>query len=497
LFGYLRELGAQTIVVEDPYTDAGFLDDYTEYYARCFADYSRRCKRLHFFRRELTDADLRGLIRRPLSKNEAEALDREYLGFIVARPLPQTIIGRTVLRTFADDGGRRHFPATRLYTVNLYGLELNLRGLAFQEQDTVLAACATVALWSAFHKTDDLFGTGIPTPAAISRCATRAEHYGRPIPQHGLRVEEICAAVRERGLDPEAFDLAKTKGVPLISLLYGYLRMELPVLLIVEIPGRGCHAITLVGYSLQPTRQRAEEVPSSCRVIPMVGLRIDKLYGHDDQIGPYSQLIVIDPACCGAPPGALRSSWSDAKGQPFVYPAVVVVPVYPKIRLTFLDVQEWLTPVERIMSLIRPESRSGEWDVHLVRSNDYKEQLKHDSLVPDAVKESLLLAHHPRFWWRAALRVDGLEVCEFLFDATGIARSAPVGIVLWKVESFALAVGRALDDPTKTGAVAELLRSEPFLEFLRRSLLLRESPGAQLEASASGRRGEPQDSPEA
>jgi hypothetical protein len=169
---------------------------------------------LHFFRRDLTEEAFLELLRNP-------GLQSDYLGFV---------IGRCILRTYDDDGGaRRQFPVNRRYTVNLFGFNRHIDGLAYQEQDTVLAACATVALWSAFHETGELFGTAIPTPAVITRAATQAihsVHYGRPIPQHGLRVEEMCAAIRHNGLEPEAIQSAKntqcTAGITALRLFaYG------------------------------------------------------------------------------------------------------------------------------------------------------------------------------------------------------------------------------------------------------------------------------------
>src|SRR5579862_1453263 len=201
LYSYLNTMQTATMVVEDPYTDADFLDDFTAYYARCFSAFGRRCKRLHFFRCRLTPESFSTLLGKRLQRSDDEAIRSNYLGFVVARPLPEKIIGRSVLRTYDDDKGtRRHFPVSRSYEVNLFGLNLTVNGLAYQEQDEVLAACATVALWSAFHKTGDLFGTAIPTPAVITRAATQASHYGRPIPQHGLRMEEMCSAIRHNGL---------------------------------------------------------------------------------------------------------------------------------------------------------------------------------------------------------------------------------------------------------------------------------------------------------
>src|SRR5947209_3466816 len=64
LYGYLRAIGAKTIVVEELYTDGDYLDDFANYYVKCHQNYARRCKRLHFFSAELTKEDLTSLILR-------------------------------------------------------------------------------------------------------------------------------------------------------------------------------------------------------------------------------------------------------------------------------------------------------------------------------------------------------------------------------------------------------------------------------------------------
>jgi hypothetical protein len=486
LYGYLKDLGANTIVVEDPYTDGDFLDDYTAYYARCFSSYGRRCKRLHFFRRDFTDESLRDLLRRSLTQDEKESLQADYLGFVVARPLPQTIIGRSVLRTY-DQDGRRQFPVTREYTANFFGIELYVQGLAFQEQDTVLAACATVSLWSAFHKAADLFGTAIPTPAVITRAATQAEHYGRPIPQHGLRVEEICSAIRHDGLEPEVVDLQRTPDVPLASLLYGYLRTGLPVVLVVVVPKRGWHAITLTGFSMRGPSQWRQEVPGNTEIVPMVGMCIEKFYGHDDQIGPNARLVIQNSPAGVSPvstkcPIKFESSWKDPDGEPFLYPVAVVVPVYNKIRLTFLDLQSWIAPLHAVFAAILPKEFRLEWDVHLVFSNEFKKRVKEDSNLAEGVRESLLLTHQPRFWWRAAFTCADLEFCDLLFDATRIARSFPLSAILWRVENFAVQIAKLIEDPTAAAAMRRMLRSDRYIAFLKQSIDLRGRPGELLES---------------
>src|SRR3546814_9466748 len=86
---YFTEIGAATIVVEERYIDRDYLEDYAAYYARCFADYGRICARLHFFREAFDEACFEGLVRRTEPGDKIRA---GYLGFIVVKPLPLTVI---------------------------------------------------------------------------------------------------------------------------------------------------------------------------------------------------------------------------------------------------------------------------------------------------------------------------------------------------------------------------------------------------------------------
>ena len=47
---YLAKLNPQTIVIENEYIDRHYMEDYVEYYARCFHQHSRTCSRIHFFK---------------------------------------------------------------------------------------------------------------------------------------------------------------------------------------------------------------------------------------------------------------------------------------------------------------------------------------------------------------------------------------------------------------------------------------------------------------
>lgn len=464
LYRYLNELGARTIIVESEYTDRDYLDDYANYYVRCFELYKRQCKRLHFFALDISADQLLSVL---VKGGDPGRLVENYLGFVVARPLPYAVIGRTVLRTYPDDGGRRSYPCTKTYTANLYGLDLSCTSLAFQEQDTVLAACATVALWCCFQKTADLFETRTPTPAEITQAANTNIHYGRPIPSRGLMVQQICTAIRHVGLEPELFEV--NEDTALSSLMYAYARMQLPVILGVDVEGVGGHALAVCGFSRRPDRALRQEIAGSEFCIPMTGLRIDEFYAHDDQIGPFSRLVVHPSASSGERvlPIWFDGSWQDATTGQFrrLLPTVVIVPVYNKIRVTFTDIQEWLTRVHGALSLVLPTDEMIEWDVFLTTSNEMKRELRQEVSEDTVRHEAVLLRPHPRFVWRSVLRVGGTDVLELLADATGIGHAMPMYWVFWKDDVVRSRLAKHVRTSTLEGTLRSML-GERLYDFL-------------------------------
>jgi len=145
LSGYLNSIGAKSYVIENKYVDKDFLTDYTLYYAKCFKDYGRLCKRVHFFNKEYTKKEISDVFFGVGKNEEIQSLQESYLGFIIIKPLPETVIGRTCLKTYEENNGRNYL-TTRLFHANLFGIDLDVKTLPFQEQDSVVSACATSAL---------------------------------------------------------------------------------------------------------------------------------------------------------------------------------------------------------------------------------------------------------------------------------------------------------------------------------------------------------------
>ena len=455
--------------MEYDYIDRDYLDDYASYYAKCFTDYDRFCTRLHFFSIAVSEETFEHLIESGAeSGKDVDDFKQNYLGFVVSRPLPDAIIGRTVLSTYESDNDRRQYPVTCDTEANLFGIKLSIKSLAFQEQDTVLAACATVSLWCAFHKTKSLFGAVTPSPAEITRAANQVPHHSRPFPSHGLNIQQICFAIRQAGLEPELIQI--NEGVPVPSLIYAHLRMGLPVILVVDIERIGMHAVTVVGYSLKTTKGPIPEISPPLSCIPMVGLRIDQFYVHDDQIGPFSKIRIMPSKPVGARtyPVTFTGSWKFGSSELTMYPSVVIIPVYHKIRLTFLDLQNPLTRLAQVLSAsFFTSDQELEWDIHLITTNEYKSCVKEREVFPFP-KKYILTKPHPKFIWRTILRVAGQDLLEMLFDATDMSRSQPAFSATWYNDFFRKQFNSLLsNDALKRILIPRL--TEPFWRFLAES----------------------------
>jgi hypothetical protein len=439
LIEYLEALQAKTVVVESDYVDRDYLEDYASFYVRCFTRYSHSCRRLHFFSKQFNERVLKRLVSGNITVADLEAIRGSYLGFIVVRPLPDALIGRTVLRPPA----RGEFQATRSYECNLFGFDLKVKALAFQEQDSVLAACATVALWSSLHQTQELFKSAAPTPSEITRIANQTLHRSRPIPTHGLAIQQICNVVRQSGLEAEVFDIEANPRLPLASLMYAYLQYGLPIYLAVyitgygsrgELPNNGYHAVTVVGHSnLGEQNDFPEDIgtPESERV-PRTGRRIKAFYAHDDQHGPYSELLAKelegDPRIKGDPrekyPMKFEGRWLTPAGKAApIYPYVVIVPLYNKIRVTFLDIQDYVMRLD--WTIGQQYSRSAvEWDCRLIKLGDFRNLYRNELALDRQTRMDLLFDNGPRFIWCVSLKWYEAPVFDLIFDATDMARSS-------------------------------------------------------------------------
>jgi len=422
---YLSAIGVITVVVEKAYVDQHFLEDYAGYYAHCFADYSRYCMRLHFFGAQFTKTSFLKLLRGETTPLTEQNLRDTYRGFLVVKPLPQTVIGRTCLSTYPERP--RFYPICRSYTVTLFGLTLVVSSLAYQEQDRAAAACASSALWSIFHGTGHLFQHEIPSPFRITSSATSISPptievadslspQTRSLPSRGLSMFQMAQAVRNVGLEPYSVKVQNT--FILRNTLYSYLRAKIPVLLMLNLQTTdnrsiGKHAVAVTGYRLAD--QSITDVSTG---FVSVGNRIERFYVHDDQVGPFARMGI-------EPDGRLSTSYGGV-GSHVAAPEAVLVPLISSIRISAGTINDLVREIDgfieqaRLAGQLDIESDRLEWDIYLISVQDFKRDILSTNHLTYEHKSQLLIHSFPLYLWRATAMEDEQPVLDLLFDSTDL-----------------------------------------------------------------------------
>lgn len=276
---HLQAIGAKCFFVEDPYIDRDYSADYQYFYARTFRSRERHCKRIHFF-----SDDISSLLRRPLLTDRlseiSEFLRSAYCGFCVVRPLSRASIGRTVL--LARVPSRFDIEPTVTcradFTANLAGIDLEVTGTAFLQQDSRVGACAQVAIWAGMRHMHARYGYNWVSVADITgfaRPPTVTEAFSLPPASGLLSSDAMVRAVAEAGYQPLCF-----RGTGLDRAILPYVESGIPIILGLNLGGTVGHAVTVVGRvfgkQAKPTNRAIDYVPA--------------YIVHDDQGGPFRWL---------------------------------------------------------------------------------------------------------------------------------------------------------------------------------------------------------------
>ena len=289
---YLTDLSATSVIEESNYFDRDYLAEFAAFYSVSSKGYPNICRRFHFFSEKIN----RDTLRRAAggSEKSIKKLQESYLGFIVLRPIPAAPLGRTILRWYPDNQEKDiqtpRVKTSREYSVHFLGIELNVEGIAWQQQDTGVGACATVSLWSMLHSSAFDDHHAIPTTADITRDAHSKHSFGsRMFPSQGLNFFQICDAIREQKLAPLITEGdIKHNGGAVIGFSHerfagtcsSYIRSGYPILVIGTLVGLGEHAICLVGFRSCVSEEIEPLIPK------LAESGIQHVYIHDDNLGP-------------------------------------------------------------------------------------------------------------------------------------------------------------------------------------------------------------------
>jgi hypothetical protein len=425
-----ESLKAATILLEEDYISHGYIIDYAEYYSTCLTQYDRTCRRVHFFSASFSKGDFEKMI----YSDELSENWESYLGYIIVKPLPDAPIGATVLKTYIrNDNNDRIYTALRPYTINIFGKELKIDSLAFMQQDSIVSACATAALWSSFHKVSNMFQTELPSPIEITKSAQSSFYdIGRILPSVGLDANQTCKAIDNIGLVTELRNSGKIGHSNKVkALIYAYLCMGLPVMLGITIAKRGKHLITLTGYkNIQPTYTPKPE-------ISLWSDKIERFYAHDDGAGPFSRITFktedkqktenqdtkhINEIEHNQKP-IIETAWFDGEDSEKRLSAAIetiFIPIHSKVRITFEDIYAIIQNFDTLCYEHYEKKIELVWDIRLMYSTELKKEVRKGIIYPSYFQTKILTTKLPKYIWKALAIAKNGPAIEFIFDATAI-----------------------------------------------------------------------------
>jgi hypothetical protein len=459
IYRYLKDLDAGTVLLETQYVDKDYLDDYSKFYVRRFSSKDHKCARLHFFTGTTTHQDFENWLTSGLRDDEHRTLKNSYLGFMIIKPLPRTFIGKTCLRLYPtfDHASRLHL--TRTYAVNLFGIALEVHSIAFQEQDKVVAACATTAIWSALNGISSLPIRSIPSCSEITTAAINfVPGSNNRFPSTELSQKQILRALDVAGYRHHSHSLKDASADEVFDLASCYLRSGIPLILGADVfDGKegtklGAHASAILGCETA-TAERA-------------------LYVHDDRLGPFARASVSKSSdvseIIGPQAGVLFSlqekddsgAWQATRDfialkslvaitdKKVRLPLIVAMRTCEFIRKTYRAGAELMVKAGQIKAEhLEQVSSDLTFQIELAEVSQLKAELLREPLItttttpearwsfrdwstdPGERRAAFLSRPFARFHWVARFKHAGATAFLVLFDATDIPQGDAVSAV--------------------------------------------------------------------
>jgi hypothetical protein len=510
IFQYLRgflltELDAQPaeafVLLEFEYIDKDYLDDYSKFYSRQFSNRGHKCARLHFFSKKI-DHDLINRILSGNAETEIASLQKNYLGFMVVKPLPKNFIGKTCLRCPEGSSapGKVKILA-RNYDVSLFGISLSVSSVGFQEQDKVVSACATTAIWAALHATSSMSIKAIPSHSQITTDAINfIPNSTNSFPSKELSNKQILRAFDVMGFRHHTENVEKLGADQIALIIKAYIDSGFPLVLIGEVGERrngsiemiAGHAVTVLGYKEDLSAKQQG---------------MDALYIHDDRLGPYkaARFANVDPILRNEQPInpacvlLLREEDVDRKptALEILVPSTLIVATPRNVRVPFLPVASLASAIDS-MFIRAVTSGGGAIAAHGQRILSYCFKLRSINAIKQkvrsrfewsvvngqrfdiaAAKESdderarqrskFLTRSFARYQWVIGVSNDpDGELFEILLDATDTPQGNAVSAIIFRESGRG--VLKSFQNFSRTANTSDMNSELPFLSYFLKLL---------------------------
>jgi hypothetical protein len=165
-----------------------------------------------------------------------------------------------------------------------------------------------------------------------------------------------------------------------------------------------------------------------------ISSKIDKVYIHDDQIGPFSscrikdeRLMRLNNQCDELLANYyLETSWTDHNnemGDIIFIPEFLIIPVYHKIRIRLDAI---LTLLQFDFNILKNSIEDKnllkqiEYEVLLMETSNLKEIIRENNSYDFDKKFNLITKNFPKYIWVVKILYNSVTLSMKIYDTTGI-----------------------------------------------------------------------------
>ena len=299
------------------------------------------------------------------------------------------------------------------FDANLLGVDLEVAGAAYLQQDARVGACGQVAIWAGMRHMHARHGYNWVSVADMPRLATPTapdEATSLPAGSDFLATERMLRAISDAGYQPLCFSRN------IAGAILPYVESGIPVILGLDIGADIGHAVTVIGRVFAP---QARPTDTAIDYVPAYIV-------HDDRGGPYMWLPVEDPLITPHPFGedtikrttssgtvelsAAHANFAVALMSPRVFSTAAAAEVSARDRLDdalarVTHIRRMLAdrrlPVnERLLKELQDAHGAGHMVLrtYLTSAAGYRRHIA-DGTASDHLKDALLDLHLPHFTW--------------------------------------------------------------------------------------------------
>lgn len=234
-----------TVVVEQFHVDRIYRDSYYMYFSNQHFELTRFCKRLSFFREEVTEEMF-------YNADKHNILKTNFVGSCVIKPHHDGAIGRTLFNPslFVKSENESSFQRLTDFTISVMGVHLTVNSFPYSMQDTQTTSCADITLLNIM----EYFATRYPDykfiyPSDIVQMV-REHSFERVLPAKGLRYTELTRVLTNCGFSPRLYydtAMSYSSGLTIKQIWHYYIESGIPVAL--GLGKRQGHSVIGIGHA--------------------------------------------------------------------------------------------------------------------------------------------------------------------------------------------------------------------------------------------------------